>query len=147
MSFAITLQTSTSETNRLDKTLTDIATLTGTLRQETSIIDPVILIEGDLTDYTTCNYCTIPTFGRSYFVTNIRSIRDNLIEITAHVDVLGSFSAEIRANRAIVSRQANTWNLYLNDGVFKVYQNPVVLTREFPSGFTTHSYVLAIAGS
>lgn len=146
MAFSIVMQRNNSENNRVTKDVTDIATISGVLRNETSIIDPIILIEGDLTDYVNCNYCTISTFGRSYFINNIRSVRNGLFEIHCHVDVLSSFATEIKANKAIVNRQENEWNLYLNDGVFKVYQNPVVLTREFPTGFSTQSFVFAVAG-
>ena len=145
--FDINFQINHSEKNKLDKSITDIITLNGVLKNETSIIDPVILIEADLTTLVNCNYMTIPVFGRSYFVTNIRSIRRNLVEVSAHVDVLSSFASQIRNNVAIVRRQENNWNLYLNDGVFKVYQNPMVLTREFPNGFSTFEFVLAVAGA
>lgn len=145
--FQIVLQINQSESNRLDKSLTTIATLTGVLKNETSIINPVILFEGDLQSYVNCNYMQIPIFGRCYFVSNIRSIRSNLFEISAHVDVLSTYKDSIRSNNAIIRRQESTWNLYLNDGVFRVYQNPMVLTREFPSGFNTQEFVLAVAGS
>lgn len=146
MSFDILLQTNNSERNRVTKDLSTIATVTGTLKEETSIIDPVIKIECALADVTSCNYLTIASFGRSYFVNNIRSIREGLVEFTCHVDVLSSFADEIKANKAIIRRQENDWNLYLNDGTFKVYQNPEVLTKAFPSGFTTQEIVLAVAG-
>ena len=146
MSFDILLQTNNSERNRVTKNLTTITTVSGTLKEETSIIDPVIKIECALADVTSCNYLTIADFGRSYFVNNIRSIRAGLVEFTCHVDVLSSFADEIKANRAIIRRQENDWNLYLNDGTFKVYQNPEVLTKAFPSGFTTQEIVLAVAG-
>lgn len=146
MAFNIILQTNQSENAKLDKTVTDILTLTGELKTETSIIDPVIMIECDLSLITGCNYMTILAFKRSYFVTNIRSVRAGLVEITAHVDVLSSFADAIRNNSAIIRKQENLWNLYLNDGTFKVYQNPNVLTRAFPSGFSTQEFVLAVAG-
>lgn len=147
MAFQVVLQTNNSEKNKLDKDIVTISTISGTLKNETSILDPVILIEVDLANLISCNYMTIPSFGRSYFVTNIRSIRRNLVEVSAHVDVLSSFASQIRNNVAIVRRQENRWNLYLNDGVFKVYQNPMVLTREFPTGFSTFEFVLAVAGA
>lgn len=146
MAFTIVLQRNDSESNRLTKTLTDILSLSGTLKTETSIIDPVILVEADLSTLTGCNYCTIQAFGRSYFVTNIRSIRNGLVEISCHVDVLSTYAAQIRANRAIVQRQENDWNLYLNDGVFKTYQNPQTVTKVFPAGFGTKHYFLTVAG-
>lgn len=147
MAFDVVLQFNKSEKNRMEKQVDVIATFTGELKTETSIIDPVIMIECDMEQAVKSNYLTISTFGRSYFISNIRSIRTGLVEFSCHVDVLSSFADEIRANKAIVRKQANLWNLYLNDGSFKIYQNPNVLTKPFPSGFTTQEFVLAIAGS
>ena len=89
---------------------------------------------------------TIEEFNRSYFITNIRAIRTNVYEITGHVDVLSTYADYIKDCTALIRRQENKWNLYLNDSVFKVYQNPVVNTFPFPSGFSTKEFVLAIAG-
>ena len=147
MAFDIMLQRNNSERNRVTKEISEILTVSGELKAETSIIDPVIIIECDLSAVVGCNYISIPAFGRSYFVNNIRSIRSRLVEFSCHVDVLSSFATEIRSNTAIVRRQENNWNLYLNDGTFKIYQNPDVLTKAFPSGFTTQEFVLAVAGS
>lgn len=135
-----------SENIRLDKKTKTISTVSGTLKDSTSIIDPVITIECALADVVGCNYISIPKFNRFYFVNNIRSVGQGLVEFSCHVDVLSSFADEIRKNDAIVKRQENKWNLYLNDGTFKVYQNPLVLTRAFPSGFSTQEFVLAVAG-
>ena len=146
MAFNIILQYNTSEKNAINKTLTNIATVSGVLKNATSIIDPVILIEGDLTNYVGCNYCTISVFGRYYFVNDIVSVRNGLFEIHCHCDVLSSFSSHILANKGIIYRQESNWNLYLNNGTFKVYNNPIVLTRPFPNGFNTYEFILAVAG-
>lgn len=150
MSFTITIQNNSSENNKLDKTLTTIESLTGTLKQETSIIDPVILIEADLNQLVNANYCTIPTFGRSYFINNIRSIRNGLIEISCHVDVLSSFKTAIRSNSAIIHKSERNWNLYLNDGSLKTTQKPEkIITEQFSNGnafINNWSYVLIMAG-
>ena len=147
MAFNIVLQNNKSERERVTKDIETIATCSGTLKAETSIIDPIILIECELSDVINANYMTIESFGRSYFINNIRSIRSGLVEFSCHVDVLSSFADEIKSNSAIILKQENRWNLYLNDGSFKVYQNPNVLTKAFPSGFTTQEFVLAVAGS
>ncbi len=147
MSFSITLMQNSSPVNKIGKELSSQLEVTGELRSETSIIDPIIMIECDLADLTNCNYMYIPQFNRYYFVNNIRSIRNGLVEFTCHVDVLETYKDQIRANSAIIKRQENNWNLYLNDGTFKVYQNPIVITKEFPSGFSTQEFVLAVAGS
>lgn len=144
--FDISFYVNSSEKNKVDKTLTLITTISGVLKESTSIIDPVIVIEGDLTAFTGCNYMRIETFGRSYFVNNIRSISNGLIEISAHVDVLSTYKNAIRRNQAIIRKQQNTWNLYLNDGSLRVYQDPEIIVKAFPSGFTTQEFVLAVAG-
>lgn len=142
----ITLQINNSEKNRLDKNVTDIVTLSGTLRESTSVVDPKIVIEGDLSSFVNCNYMTIPVFNRSYFINNITSINNALFEISAHVDVLSTYKSQIRQNFAIIARQEKKWNLYLNDGVFKTYQNPHIVTKAFPSGFTEQHFIFSVAG-
>lgn len=146
MSFTVSFYSNQSEPERFDKTLAWIGNLSGVLKEGASIIDPVITFECSLADLASCNYLYIEEFGRYYFVTDIRAVAYNLCEVSAHVDVLSSFAAQIRGNEAIVSRQQNRWNLYLNDGSFRVYQDRYCGIRAFPRGFDTTSYVLAVAG-
>lgn len=147
MSFSISLMRTSSPREALVKEVTEIMSVSGTLKNQTSIIDPVITIECNLSSVTECNYMYIEAFKRYYFIDNIRSLTNNLVEFTAHVDVLNTYAPQIKDNFGIVKRQENDWNLYLDDGSFKVYQNPMVLTKAFPSGFTTQEFVLAVAGS
>lgn len=137
----------TSDRRQLTKQLTPVVSLSGALRDSTSILNPVILIEGDSSVLSSCNYMYIPSFNRYYFITEIVSVRMGFTYVTGSVDVLTSWAQEIRANTGIIRRQENVWNLYLNDGSLKIYQDGAVLTRPFPSGFTTQELVLAVAGS
>lgn len=150
MAFNIVLQSTTSEKNRMDKTITDIATYSGTLRTDTSIVDPVFLVECDLANVVHANYLTVQAFGRSYFINNIRSMRAGLVEFTCHCDVLSSFKTQIRQNHAIMHRSERNWNLYLNDGSLKMTQRPEkIVTEHFSNelAFVNHfSYVLVLAG-
>lgn len=137
-----------SEPEKIGKSLATISTLTGSLKSETSIIDPIVLISGSITPAAimTANYMYIPDFMRYYFIRNIRSIRTGIWEISAHVDVLESFREPIKSQTAVIRRQENRYNLYLDDGIFKVYQNPAVITKTFPKGFTDQAFILAVAG-
>lgn len=149
MSFNIVLQTNKSDDRVVTKTLTTITTLSGTLKASTSLIDPVIIIETSSANVANLNYITISDFKRSYFVKDIKSVKNGFWELTCHVDVISSFASEIKANTAIVNRQENKWNLYLNDDSIRCYQNPTIVTRQFPSGFhpSMPSYILLVAGS
>ena len=142
----IKIQRNESYDRAFNKSITDIANLSGYLRDDSSVIDPVIMVEGSISTIAGCNYMSIAEFGRSYFITNMESVRNNLVRVTGHVDVLTTYKDAILANSGIIRRQENLWNLYLDDGSFKVYNNPIVLTRAFPSGFSTMSFILAVAG-
>lgn len=131
----------------INKDLIDIMTLTGVLKEETSVLDPVFEVETD-TNLSQCNYAWINEMNRYYYVTNIVSVTDRLWRLSCHVDVLMTYKPQIKAHDAIISRQENLWNLYLPDGeTFKVQQNSKVVQKEFPYGFTQgESYVLLFAG-
>lgn len=144
MSFTINLQTNYSDVNVLDKNITNISSVSGVLKEQTSIINPVIKIEGTLP--TGVNYMTIPDFGRSYFITDIQSVNNDIFEITGRVDVLTTYKNQIRGCTGIVARQESNWNLFLDDGSFKTYQNEIIKLAVFDSGFSVNQFVLAVAG-
>lgn len=143
----IKLQKSLSDKDVVHKSLTDVLTLEGTLRDETSVIDPIIMIETNDNNIFGCNYMTIDDFGRNYYITNIDIVRTGLVRITAHVDVLMTYKEQFKNCQCIVAKQENKYNLYLDDGTFKYYNNPSVVTKDFPSGFHTYGYSLVMAGS
>lgn len=133
-----------SDKNVVDKTVYQYgADITGTLRDDCSIINPVIAIEG-LADLTV-NYAYIPEFGRFYYINNIVCKR-NLYELQMHVDVLMTYRTGIRSNTAVISRQQNNYNLYLQDGVFKTYADPHLEIKQFPNGFTDYNFIFSVAG-
>jgi len=141
----INLYRNTSPPNYVNKTITEVVSLEGTIREPTSIIDPVFIIERDTP--MGFNYAHIPVFNRYYYVTGISSEANNLVAIAMHVDVLMTFKDEIKNMEAIIKRQENNYNLYLDDGIFKVYQNPKHKLLKFPNGFSEFSYILALAGN
>lgn len=142
----IQMQQSLSEPIALTKDITLIRELQGSLREDCSIIDPVVTVRGTLTEIAEANYMTIPAFGRSYFVRDMVSVGGDFVEVSAHVDVLTSFADAIKANKAVLKRQENDYNLYMSDDVIRCYANPHVNTVEFPNGFSGSSYVLLVAG-
>ena len=148
MSFIVKIQRTTSEPIKIHKDVSTLLELNGVLRDGSSIINPVILIEDSvgLESLNVANYMEIPKFGRKYFIGDIFSVRNGLVQISGHVDVLSSFSGDLLLNKGIIFRQENDCNMYLNDGVLEIYQNPIVTTKEFPTGFEGKSYVLALGG-
>ena len=143
----LTLYNNVSEVNKVDKDITELVVLTGVLKEDTSLLDPTIIVS-DIAEYLALmNYAYITEFSRYYFITDIRYLNNNLWEITMHVDVLYTFRDAIRANNAIIERNESEYDLKLNDGIFKTQQNPRIATYNFPAGFNNWDFVLAIAGN
>lgn len=154
MSFMMKIGNFTNQKNALVKETTWGFEETGELKAGSSIVNPVILIDGQLSSVHDYNYVYIPTWGRYYFITDIISVRTNLIELHLHCDVLNSFHDEIEPLCGIYERRENAWNLYINDGSIKVYQNRFVVNYQFHDTTTgvdfdnkNGSYILALAGS
>lgn len=146
MSFSITLMYNNQELNKISKNPATVMTLTGTLREETDLVDPEINVEyvGTLVNV---NYMHIPEFRRYYFITKIESIRTGLWRIHAHCDVLKTYANGILGTNAVVARSENNYNLLLNDPMFKVYSNPRLQCINFPNKFEGNSYVLVMMGA
>ena len=112
------------------------------------ILRPVLIINSD-NDIFVYDYMYISTFGRYYFIDDIRSAHNNIWEISAHVDVLDTYATAILANTAVLKRQEKKYNLYLDDPEFRTLNTVRVQTKKFPnSGFKKAlKYMLVVNGS
>lgn len=150
MSFSVDLYQNESPVEKIGKTLSNSHTISDVvLKRDTSILRPVLLINS-VQDIYTYNYMYISEFGRYYFIDDIRSINNNMWEISAHVDVLETYSSQILANTAVLKRQEKKFNLYLDDPEFKVLNNYRIQTKRFAgtSGWTKQlHYVLVTNGA
>lgn len=146
MSFQISLMNNNQELNKISKSPIYVRTVSGELRDETSIVDPVILVEynGTLSDV---NYAYIPEFHRYYFITNVESYRTGLWLVYMHCDVLKTYSQAILGTECVIARSEDKFNLFLNDAAFKVYSNPRIQIANFPNKFEGESYILIMKGA
>lgn len=138
-----------SPKNKIVKSLTSIGTFSCALKENTSVLNPVIIIATNENLYNS-NYMEIPVFNRKYFITDIRSIGSDRWEVSAHVDVLDTYASAIKSNTAVIRRQENVYNLYLNDPDFLTYNYDRIQTKKFTpvSGFHKQlTYRLIINGS
>lgn len=142
----ITLYANRSENARLTKDIAQVASYEGTLRDSTDVLNPVITIETTNNITTGVNYAYIPDFGRYYYITGITVISNNLYQLTMHVDVLMTYRDSILDLTAIIARQENAYNLYLNDPMYKTYQDPIIITKKFPAALSDTTCVLLVAG-
>lgn len=137
-----------SEKNAIYKNLQNELELEGSLRNESSVVNPVFVIEA--VNPTAYNYCFIPDFNRYYFITNIESVRTNLWRIHCAVDVLMSYQSQILNLSVIVSDV--TAGEYPNSTYFTGEQWQVTVKTKtdvlsFPSGLLEQGeYILITSG-
>lgn len=99
-----------------------VGTLTGTVRGEISVENPVIRIENPSYDF---NYVYIPEFSRYYYVEEKNHVRTDILDIVLVADVLQSHYLEFIQCPMIASRSSNTYNKFVPDRMRTFEQRPV----------------------
>lgn len=136
-----------SENNAITKQLYNTVSLTGTLRSESSVIRPVVMVEANsIRNY---NYAYIPQFSRYYYITEITNYRNNLWIVNFSVDVLMSFRNSILNTQCILLETESAGaDPYIPDSrvwVTKVKDKTDIMP--FPSGLSSQGeYILITAG-
>ena len=135
MSFSCKLYTTLSERTALDKTMeVGGIELSGTLINNSNIINPSILIHRSAETLSTYNYMVISNFNRRYFITEVTALTAETCMVSGHVDVLSTYKSAIRNLDAVIARQENKYNLYIDDNLFKVDSRTIIQTVQFDKG-------------
>ncbi len=136
----------TDEKNKLSKNFTNTVIFSGTLKQESSVINPTIVIE--LENPSSFNYMYIPEFNRYYYIDDIVSVRNGLWRISGKVDVLNSFKNHIRSCPIIISNTEDVESeSYMIGEIWKTLVKTKTDVIDFPSGLnSTGEYILITSG-
>lgn len=127
----------------MGKSLSNMNIFSGSLKDETRVTNPVILME--LENPIGFNYAYIPEFGRYYFIDDIISVRTGLWKISMKVDVLESFKNYIRGISVILSDSTETGKEhYLMGKVWKTKIKELTNIVNFPSGLSDNGYFILI---
>ena len=149
MAFDIKLYNNTSPVEKIGKDLTGELIISDVvLKRDTSILRPVLLVSADGSVFS-YNYMYIEEFGRYYFIDDIRSVNNNIWEISAHVDVLETYKEAILSNSAIIENtERKGANMYLYDPeIMRVNCKHKTDIINFPSGLLdTGEFILITAG-
>ena len=160
----ITFYNNTSENNKVDKNLTFIIELEGTLRGSSSITSPVIDVEfenGTITtnfeivtgdDYSEvlangdeialsfvenvihCNYAYIDEFERYFFVNDIIALNNRLFRFMLSIDVLMSHKDKFRQLEGFITRNEFEYNKLIRDDLVSFYYDKQIFERMFAKG-------------
>lgn len=130
----------TSEVNRIGKTLKNKTVLRGSFKGEFDLCNPVITVNTNLLNF---NYCYIPGINRYYFIEKIEITRNNLLTVNLHIDVLETYKEEIKKLNVIISQSKN--NPYYNGFVKGVDVRTDYMTKMFENNFDENGQIILIA--
>ena len=150
MSLSVTFKKCISPVNKLYKSFgSGSASFNVVLKENTDMFRPVFILKTS-EDIFTYNYIDGSSFsGRQYFITNVRSIGNDLYEVECKTDVLATWPSEIKGLTAIVNKQEGLGvsNKYLNDGSFISQVNEFNTSYNFEGGFNDNGvFILICAG-
>ena len=146
MSVTVEFYRNTSDRRVANKVTTLLWSKSCLLKEDVDITRPVVIVDGSVSDFATCNYMVISALNRNYFITEVTALPGGRVAVSGEVDILSSAIGYIQDRAAVIGRNENKFNLYLADGTFKSYANDKVVTKEFSAGFSTPAYVLILAG-
>lgn len=124
MAIQVRFGTTTSDDRKLTKT---IAWKQGFFNCDvyvpTDRINPVIIVDTSKVNLDGTNYMEIPEFGRKYFITSIVGDTGHSVNVSGHVDVLGTYDEQIRSCPCIAARSSSHANMFLQDNsrLFNTY--------------------------
>ena len=147
MGISVKLMHNSSPVEKIGKTLDAGSEFTCDLKADTSVLKPTLVLQSS-SSLAGFNYMYIPDFQRYYFIDDIVSKNNVIWEVSGHVDVLETYKQGILSNTAILKRQQNKYNTYLNDERWPVYTYDDVITFKFTnSGFKKSlGYLLVVSG-
>lgn len=120
-----------SENNRVDKILTDEYSMDGNMRDEINITNPIVTFMSNVIDF---NYCYIPLLNRYYYVDSVVALRHSYYMVRLSCDVLMTYKDSIKNMMALIERQENTNNPYINKD-YVVESREEVKSYKFENNF------------
>ena len=143
----IQLCNTADENNVINKTIATIDTVNATIKGDSSIINPTLILEYK-TPLIGVNYVFIPDWNRYYFVRDMKVTTGGRYEIDLSVDVLQSFKEQILKCGVILSDTEQTGlNNYLPSESFVVNCKHKTDIVNFSNGLLDNGeYILITAG-
>ena len=133
-----------SETNRINKVLTDETEFDVRLKDKSSVVNPVLLLKSET--YINFNYAYIPKFQRYYFVDDISVYPNKMYILTLRCDVLTSFKDDILKSYARIVEQTNSNAYYDSNLKSEVRKEVDTYMSDVSFDLTADSMVLVTIG-
>lgn len=144
MSFTVTLYKTTSARNKIKKSLSTVASYTGTTKENLNEMNPTILL--DIDSIPDANYAHISVTNKYYYCYFEPEPNGN-IRVHLTEDVLMSHASQILALNALVDRRENGGDRYIDNGIFIPTSETATQVINFSGGFNENPVnILITAG-
>ena len=130
--------------------------LTLHFKDESEIINPTVYIARDTINMNhTINYLYVEDLHRYYFINDV-TLEQQRYVLHCHVDVLTTYQNTLYNQSAIIERNAERYNMYLDDSEVLLFNMTRTETFKWDNGFDvtegdastkTASYLLVLNGS
>lgn len=104
-------------------------TVTANIKQPTSIENPTFILTGDIFNI---NY--VEAFGHYYFVNDVVSVRNGMVEVSCTQDVLATYKSYITGSSQLVARSSSNPDYTLIDEQAISTMTPVVVSPKIGDG-------------
>lgn len=131
------------EKNQINKSLGTAISKTCSLKDGTSVEDPVFYMVHDASLFL-CNYVYVADFGRYYFITG-KEIDGKTLYISCHVDVLETYASDIRNSIGTATR-SNFYNKNIPDTMAMDIVSEKIQYRKLSQALTGETYICIIGG-
>lgn len=115
-----------------------------TLKDACSARTPSFLLAEELDNLVNKNY--LIAWQKSYFITDITSVRNGLVRVDARLDVLGTYANEIKAGTGYIARSTDG-DKYVPDANVLTEVKRDIIAAPFTKGFTDNVVILATAST
>lgn len=143
----IELYSNKTPLNRVTRSLTPVATLSGYLREGCGIFAPDIRVNYNAA-YIAANYAYIAEYGRYYYFREPPTIEGDIMVLHLYVDVLYTYWSQIQGASCIAERSSSNFDLYLPDSAYAEEAGYYYHSLSLPYTFRPDSgiYVLSTTG-
>ena len=145
MSFSVTLYNTSSDNEKINKSLGSGVDFDIIMKEQTDAFRPSFRIasSSNLSGY---NYCYIPRYGRYYFIESVEATPNGYWVFTCRCDVLMSFKTAILGLQGTITRSESVFNAYLNDPEYKALAYRKCVTKAFPNEINNDHIILITIG-
>ena len=146
MSISVSFTTKSKRENST-KQRTMSATHDCVFKNGCDLLTPTLLLELDRDTFP--NYTGFKIENRYYFITDMRSVRQNLFEVSGRIDALATYKANILGSTQYVSYSSSKTSIWLPDTRIPIQKNASVTEYSSTMNFLfndTGFYVLSVIG-